>query len=156
MAIALERIAEEAEQRTGRLSLRNLGLEWLPKELFALTHLRELDLGADSWRSSNGNKISAQQHRFSSFGLLRTLKISVSDIVDLVLLSGLSGLQELDCSGTSVSDLSPLSGLRVCLERLFPGEAPEHQTDHSDADEGNGGAEVLLVVAYEAAAAREP
>ena len=48
------------------------------------------------------------------------------------------------------------SAFRVCPERLFPDEAPEHQTDHSDADEGNGGAEVLLVMAYEAAAAREP
>lgn len=45
MAIALERIAEEADRRTGRLDLRSLGLESLPEELFALTHLRELDLG---------------------------------------------------------------------------------------------------------------
>ena len=47
-------------------------------------------------------------------------------------------------------------GLRVCPERLFPCEAPEHQSDHSDADEGNGGSEVLLVMAYEASAACEP
>ena len=111
MAIALERIAEEAEQRTGRLSLRNLELEWLPDELFALTHLQELDLGADWGEDYDGNKVSAQQDRFPSFGLLRTLIIDASDIADLVLLDGLNGLQQLDCSFTSVSDLSPLNGL---------------------------------------------
>ncbi|CAO3407799.1 leucine-rich repeat domain-containing protein [Azospirillum largimobile] len=111
MAIALERIAEEAEQLTGRLSLRNLELEWLPEELFALTHLQELDLGADWWKDYVGSKICAQQHRFSSFGLLRTLKISATDIADLFLLNDLNGLQQLDCSRTSVSDLSPLGGL---------------------------------------------
>ena len=46
--------------------------------------------------------------------------------------------------------------LRVCPERLFPTEPPEHQPDHCDADEGNGGSEVLLVMAYEASAACEP
>ncbi len=118
MAIALERIAEEAERRTGRLSLRNLELEWLPDELFALTHLQELELGADWWENYAGNKISAQKHRFSSFGLLRTLRISASDIADLALLNDLNGLQHLDCSRTSVSDLSPLSGLSS-LRQLF-------------------------------------
>ena len=46
--------------------------------------------------------------------------------------------------------------LRACPERLFPGEPPEHEADHGGADEGNGGAEVLLVMAYESAAPREP
>ena len=32
--------------------------------------------------------------------------------------------------------------LRVCPERLFPSEAAEHETDHGEADEGDGGAEV--------------
>ena len=58
--------------------------------------------------------------------------------------------------GIAVLVLNRMFDLRVCPERLFPDEAPEHQPDHSDADEGNGGAEVLLVMAYEAAAAREP
>jgi internalin A len=44
-AIALERIAHEAEARTGSLDLSMLGLTDLPEELFALTHLRELNLG---------------------------------------------------------------------------------------------------------------
>src|SRR3954470_5453936 len=45
MAIALTRIAEEAERRMGTLDLSNLRLEALPKELFDLRHLRVLDLG---------------------------------------------------------------------------------------------------------------
>ena len=44
-AIALQRIAHEAEARTGALDLGMLGLTELPKELFALAHLRELNLG---------------------------------------------------------------------------------------------------------------
>ena len=44
-AIALQRIAHEAEARTGALDLGMLGLTELPKELFALAHLQELELG---------------------------------------------------------------------------------------------------------------
>ena len=47
-AIALQRIAHEAKARTGALDLGMLGLTELPEELFALTHLRELNLGAAS------------------------------------------------------------------------------------------------------------
>ena len=43
--IARQRIAEEAEQRTGFLDLGVLGLTTLPPELFGLTHLRVLNLG---------------------------------------------------------------------------------------------------------------
>jgi hypothetical protein len=52
--IARERIAEEAERRTGFLDLSQLGLTELPAGLFALTHLRRLHLG---WRLA---------HRFTS------------------------------------------------------------------------------------------
>jgi hypothetical protein len=44
MAIALARIAEEAEQRTGKLDLSDLGLVSLPEALFDLQHPRVLDL----------------------------------------------------------------------------------------------------------------
>src|SRR3954447_2864712 len=46
LVIARERIAEEARDRTGFLDLGRLGLTALPEELFALTHLRRLNLGA--------------------------------------------------------------------------------------------------------------
>jgi hypothetical protein len=43
--IALERIAEEAEARTGFLDLGRLGVKALPEALFALKHLARLNLG---------------------------------------------------------------------------------------------------------------
>lgn len=46
--------------------------------------------------------------------------------------------------------------LRARPERLLPIESAEHETDHSEADEGERGGEVLLIVADEAAAAGEP
>jgi len=45
--IALERIAREAEAKTGVLDLGRLGLSALPDELFQLKHLRRLNLGAN-------------------------------------------------------------------------------------------------------------
>lgn len=39
---ALQRIAQEAEQRTGKLDLSGLDLTLLPPQLAALTHLAEL------------------------------------------------------------------------------------------------------------------
>ncbi len=47
-AIASERIAKEARERTGKLDLAGLGLDEIPKEIATLTHLRELDLGGGS------------------------------------------------------------------------------------------------------------
>jgi internalin A len=50
--IALERIAKEAEERTGFLDLGMLGLTELPAELFKLKHLRALNLGTRWWDGS--------------------------------------------------------------------------------------------------------
>ena len=50
LAIARQRIAEEAEARTGFLDLGGLGLTELPPELFRLRHLRALNLGAGTIR----------------------------------------------------------------------------------------------------------
>ena len=52
-AIALRRIAHEAEARTGVLDLGMLGLAELPEEVFALAHLRELNLGNVSREESD-------------------------------------------------------------------------------------------------------
>jgi hypothetical protein len=46
LTIARQRIAREAEERTGFLDLGRLGLSELPDELFELKHLRRLYLGA--------------------------------------------------------------------------------------------------------------
>jgi internalin A len=45
LSIARERIAKEAEEKTGFLDLGELGLTELPEELFRLKHLRRLHLG---------------------------------------------------------------------------------------------------------------
>ena len=45
--IALHRIAEEVERRTGILDLRELGLTSLPSQLADLNHLIEIIVGAD-------------------------------------------------------------------------------------------------------------
>ncbi len=45
-SIARQRIAEEAERRTGFLDLGGLGLTTLPPGLFELRHLRGLNLGS--------------------------------------------------------------------------------------------------------------
>ena len=52
--IARERIAKEADERTGFLDLGGLGLTELPAELFELKHLRGLNLGS-GWRAVRAN-----------------------------------------------------------------------------------------------------
>src|ERR1051326_2748802 len=55
--IARQRIAEEARRRTGSLDLGGLGLQNLPPELFALTHLRALNLGCRTTRTHRSIRI---------------------------------------------------------------------------------------------------
>ncbi len=65
LAIARQRIAEEAEARTGFLDLGGLGLTALPPELFRLRHLRTLNLGAGIMRedgSYQGALRTVQRH----------------------------------------------------------------------------------------------
>src|SRR6478735_3957217 len=57
-SIARERIAEEARARTGSLDLGMLGLDALPADLFALTHLRRLNLG-ESYFDKAGSRVDA-------------------------------------------------------------------------------------------------
>src|SRR5712691_10019918 len=45
LSIARQRISREAEEKTGFLDLGNLALSELPEDLFALKHLRQLNLG---------------------------------------------------------------------------------------------------------------
>src|SRR3712207_4208896 len=73
MAEARRRIAEEAARRTGRLDLRNFGLAALPEELFALTHLRELDLGASPYWEP-GRRPNAIDARRTGVGRLTALE----------------------------------------------------------------------------------
>jgi len=120
-AIALQRIAHEAKARTGALDLRMLGLTELPEELFALTHLRELNLGGLNYREEkarresgalvSANELKSALGKLTVFGELQTLSVSRTDIIDLAWARQLRGLQSLDCSDTQVNDLAPLRGL---------------------------------------------
>jgi len=133
--IALERIAQEDEARTGKLDLRSLGLTELPEELYRLTHLRELNIGnalegakvsfflkkgdvitidGGAGQAMQGRKVNNFAGNFNSLRLLPNLKaISIHRLenFEIAWISQFKGLQSLDCSSTQVSDLSPLAGL---------------------------------------------
>jgi internalin A len=121
LRIALERIAREADERTGTLDLGQLGLTELPEELFGLIHLQRLNLGLrflaenGEWADTTGdifrNGPIANLGRLQCLPVLRELFLCHADINDILPLAGLSALTTLDCWGTSVSDLSPLSKL---------------------------------------------
>ena len=117
-AVALRRIAHEAEARTGALDLGTLGLAELPEELFALMHLRVLNLGRLDMLSAErqrepliNNKLRSTLERLTAFGQLRELWVSGTDIIDLAWARHLTGLQSLRFSGTQVSELAPLKAL---------------------------------------------
>jgi hypothetical protein len=62
-AIAQQRIAEEARERTGKLDLARLALEELPPEVAGLTHLRELELGWPYWCLHPALRVTFSQKR---------------------------------------------------------------------------------------------
>ena len=118
LAIARERIAREAEEKIGFLNLGMLGLDELPNELFALTHLRWLSLG--DWFLGimrtpkpriGPNTIGRQTMRLAALVQLQTLLLSGTDFAELAPLQALTNLQTLNCSDTKVSDLAPLQAL---------------------------------------------
>src|SRR5580658_4504747 len=129
-AIARRLIAEEAAAQTGFLDLGRLGLTELPEELFALKHLRRLNLGA-FYRQEDGdfaqaesrgppNEIQSELGRLVELPVLQSLACRGTRVSDLGPLSGLTALQSLDCWGTRVNDLGPLSGL-TALQSLACG-----------------------------------
>ena len=132
MEIARQRIAEEAEARTGFLDLGGLGLTALPPELFELRHLRTLNLGAGIRREDGSyhvayrpwedaaprNDLAAQLASLRQLSDLVALSVSATPIDDLTPLAGFCALQSLDCSYTQVSDLTPLAGLTT-LQSLY-------------------------------------
>lgn len=129
LAIARERIAKEAEEKTGALDLGMLGLTELPEELFRLKHLRRLNLGdrypdaqgnwhhlskwygkASAWvigENSVGNDIA----RLGELDDFQSLWLRVRTLSNLAPLAGLSSLELLDCSTARVRDLTPVAGL---------------------------------------------
>jgi len=121
LTIARERIAEEARTRTGFLDLGRLGLDELPAELLALTHLRRLNLG-DGYVDDEGewvraiseiapNRLDSQLHRLAVLPCLGALSVTGAQLTTLAGVTQLRTLQSLDCSETQVTDLSPVSEL---------------------------------------------
>jgi internalin A len=104
-AIALQRIAHEAEAPTGALDLSELGLTELPRQLFALTYLRELYLGRASRKEQTARKeagaplstndLNLATEPLSMLGELRALSVSGMDIDDLNWAQQLASLQSL-------------------------------------------------------------
>ncbi|MGO9420528.1 COR domain-containing protein, partial [Roseiarcus sp.] len=121
--IALERIAREADERTGFLDLGMLSLTELPAALFGLKHLHGLNLGW-RWRDASGkwqeapgelrrNQVASSLGRLAALPDLRDLWLEGLDLDTLSSLSGLENLQSIDCSSTQVNDLAPLAGLQA-------------------------------------------
>jgi hypothetical protein len=119
LAVVRQRIAKEAQERTGFLDLGRLGLSSLPDELFELKQLRRLNLGA-SFRDEAGqphssasdfeeNFVEAELDRIAELPDLQYLSVSGTSLRDLARLQ--SNLQSLDCSHTQVRDITPLKGL---------------------------------------------
>ena len=117
--IAIELIEQEDRRRTGTLDLGRLGLKRLPKRLFALMHLRVLNLGpvrlgektAADWAGGVPNKPGESLAGLAALRNLETLDLGETDCGDLGFLKGLTALQALNCWSTQVSDLTPIAGL---------------------------------------------
>src|SRR5258707_981809 len=89
-SIALERIAREAEEKTGFLDLGRLGLTTLPDALFGLSHLRRLNLGEGYWDETG---------RWIENGTIQQ-----DNSIDLAQLKCLPSLQWLNCAGTELTN----------------------------------------------------
>jgi GTPase SAR1 family protein len=100
--LALERIAKEKIEKTGKLNLGKCGLTELPEELFELVWLKELMLYP--------NQITDISF-LSGLTQLQSLDLSANQITDISFLSGLTSLQTLYLSANQITDISFLSGL---------------------------------------------
>ncbi len=121
--IARERIAKEADERTGFLDLGRLGLTELPPELFGLEHLHGLNLGK-RWLNATGefqeasaslgqNRVASSLGKFAGLLNLRALWLYGVVLDNLSYLAGCENLQSIDCSYTPVSDLGPIASLKA-------------------------------------------
>ena len=110
---ALQRIAQEAEQRTGQLDLSGLNLTLLPPQLAALPHLTELSVQCP-FKSDTLLDLAP----LATLTGLEMLSLFGVQFTGLQPLSGLSALRELQLWRTSVRDLGPLAAL-TSLDSLF-------------------------------------
>jgi internalin A len=124
---ALELIAKEKKEKTGKLDLGRCGLTELPKELFELEWLDELFVSNKIWDSKEKKWIESKNdgHKNSlklispSIGKLRNLKklhisgerYNKSEISDYSFLEKLINLHTIDLSYNKISDYSFLEKL---------------------------------------------
>jgi len=125
--LALELIAEEKKQKTGKIDLGNCGLTELPQELFDCVWLEELivsngywDIKDSEWVKSTNtglpNKLNHIPLEIEKLNRLKTLVIGGEDqneweITDISCLEKLNTLQTVNLSGNKISDISFLKKL---------------------------------------------
>jgi len=111
-----EAIDLEASLKTGELSLRNSGLEYLPPELFELTHLHALDI--------SGNQIT-ELSNIIKLKSLKSLRASINNISLLPEEIGqLTSLQNLELNANKLTCLPRSIGNLFNLEQLSIGKNP--------------------------------
>ncbi|WP_051242709.1 leucine-rich repeat domain-containing protein [Stappia stellulata] len=119
---ALRRIAICKTDRSEDLDLGGLALQDVPEEILELTWLKRLYLGlaADARKkpvvelsdTESCNAFRALPNALSSaLPHLEELDCSYTEVTDLTPLTGLTALQNLDCYDTKVDDLTPLTGM---------------------------------------------
>jgi internalin A len=122
LAIARQRIATEASQKTGFLNLGGLALTELPEELFALKHLHRLNLGPIYLGEDGQLQLSPVLYEkpnllvdwideLAKLPKLRHLSLSGMELSGLGSLRGLSKLESLVCVGAQLRDLGPFHDL---------------------------------------------
>ncbi|KJV08837.1 hypothetical protein VZ95_15215, partial [Elstera litoralis] len=102
MAVAVARIAREAEEKTGVLYLSDLGLFALPEALRDVPHLRELYCSFNAITCLDG---------LQNCAVLQHLSCSRTQITSLDGLENCTNLQSLICSNTPITSLD---GLQNC------------------------------------------
>lgn len=112
---ALEMIAAEAEQRTGRLDLSGLSLVALPAAIAQLKHISELRCYGEIDEDFYGGKIF-DLTPLAGLTQLETLTLERLPVHDLAPLSGLVALRDLSLSYTAIADLKPLASLSRLTE----------------------------------------
>lgn len=129
---ALQLIAKEKEERTGRLNLGNCGLTEWPEELFELTWLEELVVGDNwEWDEEKGvfnialsftltfkviNRLNNVPQELSKLPKLRLLYLNDLGIKRIENLEYLKGLKKLDLSYNQIKEIENLEQLRNLLE----------------------------------------
>jgi len=147
--LALQLIAREKKEKTGKLDLGKCGLTELPEELFELVWLEELSLGDSRWDAeyfnlivspNNGSYNRLQENLPDNFKKLKQLKrLYLSRIYgvgsppnnsrkyDISILSHLTGLQSLDISSNDekikdynfIENLTALQSLNLSSNKIY-------------------------------------